>query len=194
MSYSDVNRLVELQQALGEMRARNNVKDSLRGPATVAALKANDSLAKHAPVGKVEPDYYIEQFGRKNKVSHGRPSIRLFGTTLAKAWNSPRIEDDGDGVLFSITSSAPHMAFIMDGTKGHDIPKRTPGPMSFYSFANGRPFTSFWFKSFVAEHPGTEKSNFVEEALNSGLESDIGDQLLNGLRISFRPLDKYFAT
>lgn len=192
--YEDINRLNELRQALLNTSSQANVQEGLRPATALSAAQAKESLARHAPVGKREPDYTIPGYGGsiRAKVSHGRPSIRLFGMTLAEGWAEPTINDIDDGQEFVITSIAPHMRFLVQGTPAHSIPKQTPGPMSFWSFRENAPFISHWFLAFAANHPGMAKSNFIQVALASGLEQTIGQNLLSGLKRVARPITDFF--
>lgn len=194
MSYQDTNRFMELRKALQRMASPANVRQSLRGPATVAGLRATEQIKKNTPVGRVEPSYpIVRPSGSRVIISHGRPSLRLFGVTLANAWNAPQVNDDGDSVTFTVTSSAPHMKFLIDGTPGHDIPKRTPGPMSFWSFAHGGAFISKWDEPFIARHPGIMPSGMVKTSLMNGLEKDINQQQAIGLKNTAKPLNEFFT-
>lgn len=91
----------------------------------------------NSPVGKVEPDYTSKNGQRI--ISHGRPSMRLFGTTLAQSWGEPDIEDVIGGVSISIKNTAPHAEFLNKGTIGHTIPIDSDKVVSFWWDRRQRP-------------------------------------------------------
>jgi hypothetical protein len=186
-----------MRRAIAATASQRNIQRSLQPSATLSALQAKEDLKNHAPVGREEPEYDIpagwDPGSSGAHVAHGRPSRRLFGTTLAESWTNPVVEDIEDGQSFTVMSSAPHMEYLLRDIPRHSIPKRTPGPMSWWSFRDGGAFISHWSIAFAATHPGTMKSDFVMQALAHGLENKIETNLLSGLQRSFRPVDIFFS-
>jgi hypothetical protein len=194
MSYEErLNRFKELREALIMLGSQPNIRSSLRPIAEAAGQRALAELRQAAPVGREEPVYEIPRPGGENFiVSHGRPSIRLFGSTLIDNWGAPEVEAIEGGMKFTILSNAPHMGILLDGSPEHTIPKRPGQPISFFCYTLNMPVIFGWWQSYSIQHPGQKKSDFVQTALDQGLEEEIKMLGVRGLQEVKKPLTQFF--
>lgn len=139
---NDITKVIELLQR-NVLYARR--REVTRKHGQKAGKRILTLFRTNSPVGKTEPDYYTGNpqsastgLGR-NVVSHGRPSMRLFGTTLEQGWGEPDIQDVIGGVSVSIKNAAPHAAFLNKGTIGHTIPISSTRLVSFWWERRQRP-------------------------------------------------------
>lgn len=190
----EIDRLDELKRALSCMASPAFIHSQIRPIAEVAGYQATSALRDNAPVGKVEPDYTItRRDGSTFTVSHGRPSARLGLGVLSDQWSEPELENMENGVSFTAISTAPHMKFILEGTRGHDIPKRVPGPMSFWWHKQGDYVTTPWNLPQSFHKDPQRPSDFVEQTLARGLENDIATHLDSGIHAILKPLKEFYV-
>ncbi len=189
----EVNRFDELRAALKKMATPGHIHTAVRPAAEMAGFTATSMLRDNAPVGHNEPDYTVtRRDGTTFTVSHGRPSARLNLGTLSDQWGEPDLENLENGVSFTAISTAPHMKFILEGTRQHDIPKKVPGPMSFWWEKQGDYVTTPWnlLQSF---HKDPQKpSDFVERTLAGSLTNEIATQLDTGISNILTPLRNFY--
>lgn len=183
------DRIDELSTKLERIRKKTDASEAAYQLAQGLAYKISNRLMANAPRGTVEPDYTgvtgIEAFeigSRKavRVISHGRPSMRLHGVTLQQAWGEPEVEKTTDGAQIGMTSSAPQMVFLLEGSQEHPI--------------SSNPYLSFWHHKAgeavitkSVSHPGHPPSDFVEQA-DAELGSDYSRTLDQMVDRILRPL------
>jgi len=180
------NRIPELISKLEQLRSPR------RGEAMITRLggaigeRVLVNLRKNQPVGEVEPDYETKK-GRT--ISHGRPSHRLFGagSDIGSSWIAPEVQVSGRNGEVVVASSAPHIKWVMDGTKKRDYPiPRTPTGVSFYHIKSNHPV-------FAAQitHPGTKGNPFVETSIEETRPQNI-EMLAKEMDKLFSPVRRFF--
>ena len=194
MSYKEkLNRFSELTQALEQMSQSTHVQQSLRPVAETAGQRSLAELRQAAPVGKLEPNYEaVRSDGSTYTISHGRPSLRLHGSSLASNWGAPEIQTQDNGVSFTILSNAPHMGLLLAGSPAHPIQKQSEQPLSFYSFSQNTPIIYGLFTEATINHPGFSPSTFVEDTLARGLRNETRQLLTRGVDNIRKPLTQFF--
>lgn len=190
----EVNHFDELKAALAKMATPGHIHSAVRPAAEMAGFTTTSMLRDNAPVGHNEPDYTVtRRDGTTFTVSHGRPSARLNLGTLSDQWGEPDLENLDNGVSFTAISTAFHMKFILEGTEEHDIPKKVPGPMSFWWAKQGDYVTTPWNLPQSFTKKTQPPSNFVEKTLDGGLINEIATQLDTGIQNILEPLKRFYA-
>ena len=189
----ELNRFEELAAVLRLMASPGHIQTALRPIAERSGYIATQMIRDEAPVGTEEPGYTVtKRSGLTYSVNHGRPSVRMGLGVLSDQWAEPEIDYIEGGVSFTVMSTAPHIGILLEGSPPHDIPKKTPGPMSFWSFREGEPVVFGWNYPFIIGHPGFPPRDFVEKAERAGMEQSILSQLDPGLLNIVKPLTDFY--
>jgi len=188
MSYDVVtNRIPQLKRALTLVDTPAYRANRIRPFAERFGERILTLLKQQAPVGQVEPDYdyYDRRLNAIRIASHGRPSIRQHGMTLASGWSDPQVDGTPEGVTVTINSAAPHMRILLDGSPGHTIP--FSGSVSFWWYKMGRE----WLSSEI-HHPGFKALTFVRDTIDK--TQDDGRQVVQeGSKMCLTPLRGFFG-
>lgn len=183
------NRIPDLVRLISNtptaaFKARQDVAEKI-GRRMLTTLKSK-AAEMHDGSKWTEPDYRTLA---GVTVSHGRPSLRLHGSTLESKWASqPFIAlQSYDTTVVKIYSYAPHMQLLLDGSPQHGIPLHTPGPLSFWWIRRNKKF----FGSFTT-HPGFAPSTLPEKAAEASRSENQHD-LMEGTRSIFSPLRSFFS-
>lgn len=181
------NRIPELIETLEMLADRDHHRRQMRKAMAEAAPVVHSLLKRRAPDGGrwVEP-------GLVNR--EPRPSLRLFGMTLAMGWNEPEIETIAGrqaGAQFVITSAAPHMEYLLapePRARDYQIPRRIENDLVFYWHRFSK-----WMITFGVTHPGSNRSTFVDDAWLGSGEDSTTLEVQRGLEGIVLPLRRFFG-
>lgn len=180
------NRIPELIKKLEQVRSQKRSEAMITRLGGAIGDRVLVNLRKNQPVGQVEPDYQT----RKGKtISHGRPSHRLFGpnSDIGSSWIAPEVQVTGRNGEVVVASNAPHIKWVMDGTKKRDYPiPKAPTGVSFYHIKSNHPV----FKAQIT-HPGTKGNPFVEKSIEDARPQNI-ETLAKEMDKLFSPVRRFF--
>lgn len=177
------NRLPELIQVLQDTSSKDRHKQILRPMASETGIRLMTMFREAGPIGRTEPDYP----GFTGTVSHGRPSIRLHGTTLSRSWGYPETKELSDGVGFTIGTTTRLYEILYKGSPAHTY--RGKPWLSFWHFKTANPFLT----PKPINHPGFAPKNFVETTWFFRGRTFVISKFNQARRLVLSPLRQFFG-
>jgi hypothetical protein len=182
------NRIPALIKIVNQQREPGTKHDVFEPIAQDAGYQLLRMFKVAAPVGEVEQDYTIQRSTGPLNISHGRPSLRIWGKTLADSWENPRVQPIFSGAKVQIGTSTGLAGLLLSGSPKHDMPTQ------------GGPFMSFWWTKMgrpaiysTISHPGFPPRSWTErEYLFRGQTMMIGF-LNKGFRQILQPIKDFFS-
>lgn len=187
------NRIPGLIERLNRVQSRQSINSFVTNTGTAIGERVLLNLRRNQPVGSTEPDYETR---KGTTVSHGRPSHRLYGagSDIGSSWLAPEIGFASDGGQVTISSTAPHIEYVIDKAKPHSI--------------SGSRGLSFWWGSPLrwspsridpgaqlmsgVNHPGHPGNPFVDRSIEDARPQNL-EELRRRMSDMWQPVRSFLA-
>lgn len=195
MSFTvNVNRLPELIGATKQVSNFGRNKRILAQAASESGRKLQAMYQQNAPEGSrwTEPNYESPQ---GFSIVHGRPSQRIFGSTLASSWGQDvELSNLQDGVRVTIGTMTDQIKYLYYGAVGHTIPidRRL---ITFYHFKSGFPmfFGRVPFERAEVYHPGIARNLWIDEIWNARGRATVSEIFARAMSEVIQPFRQFFG-